>query len=265
MGSVNTKRPVIEVEHIFLGQNDHTVLEDINLTINEHEFHAIIGPNGGGKTTLLKVILGLIRPDSGTVRVMGGTPHEMRAHLGYVPQFRTFDFQFPISVEDMVASGRLGHLKSPFRRLSREDREIAAEAMETMQITHLKNRPIHDISGGERQRAIIARALAGKPSVLLLDEPTVYVDSPTAVRFYDILRQLRETMTIVLVTHDISALSPDVTNISCVNCRLFTHHDNQITDDMIAGAYPCPVELIAHGIPHRVVPDHDNRVFGGRK
>ncbi len=265
MGGVSMKPPVIEVDRINLGQGGHRVLEDISLTINEHEFHAIIGPNGGGKTTLLKVILGLIRPDSGTVRVMGGTPHEMRAHLGYVPQFRTFDFQFPISVQDMVASGRLGHLRNAFQRFSREDMDAAAEAIETMQITHLKDRPIHDISGGERQRAIIARALAGKPSILLLDEPTVYVDSPTAVRFYDILSQLRETMTIILVTHDISALSPDVTNISCVNRHLFTHHDNQITEDMIAGAYPCPVDIIAHGVPHRVINDHDNRVFGGRK
>ncbi|MFA5395689.1 MAG: ABC transporter ATP-binding protein [Methanogenium sp.] len=264
MGGVSMK-PVIEVEHLNLSQNGNFVLEDINLTIREHEFHAIIGPNGGGKTTLLKVILGLIRPDSGMVRVMDGTPDEMRSHLGYVPQFRTFDFQFPISVQDMVVSGRLGRLKGPFRRFTHEDTDAADEAMETMQITHLKNRPIHDISGGERQRAIIARALAGKPSVLLLDEPTVYVDGPTAVRFYDILSQLRESITIVLVTHDISALSPDVTHISCVNRRLFTHGDNQITDDMLAGAYPCPVELIAHGVPHRVITEHDNRVFGGRK
>lgn len=265
MGGINMKQAVIEVEHLNLSQNGHFVLEDINLTIHEHEFHAIIGPNGGGKTTLLKVILGLIRPDSGTVRVMGATPQEMRAHLGYVPQFRTFDFQFPISVQDMVVSGRLGHLKGHFSRFTREDTDAAAEAMETMQITHLKDRPIHDISGGERQRAIIARALAGKPSVLLLDEPTVYVDGPTAVRFYDILRRLRESITIVLVTHDISALSPDVTHISCVNRRLFTHHDNHITDDMMAGAYPCPVELIAHGVPHRVISEHDNQVFGGKK
>lgn len=262
---MNETPPVIEVVGVNLFQNSHPVLEDVNLTVNEHEFHAIIGPNGGGKTTLLKVILGLIRPDSGTVRVMGGTSHAMRAHLGYVPQFRTFDFQFPISVEDMVVSGRLGHLEGPFRRLSRKDRDAADEAMETMEITHLRDRPIHDISGGERQRAIIARALAGRPSVLLLDEPTVYVDSPTAVRFYDILSRLRETMTIVLVTHDITALSPDVTHISCVNRRLFTHHDNQITEDMIQGAYHCPVDLIAHGMPHRVIRDHDNRVFGGRR
>lgn len=262
---MNAKSPVIEVEHVNLGQHAHPVLEDVSLTVNEHEFHAIIGPNGGGKTTLLKVILGLIRPDSGTVKVMGGTAHAMRAHLGYVPQFRTFDFQFPISVEDMVISGRLGHLDSPFRRLSNEDRYAADEAMATMEITHLKDRPIHDISGGERQRAIIARALAGKPSVLLLDEPTVYVDSPTAERFYDILSRLRESMTIVLVTHDITALSPDVTHISCVNRRLFTHHDNQITEEMIKGAYHCPVDLIAHGLPHRVIHDHDNRVFGGRR
>jgi zinc transport system ATP-binding protein len=264
MGGVSMKQAVIEVRQVNLTQNGQSVLEDINLTIREHEFHAIIGPNGGGKTTILKVILGLIRPDSGTVRVMGATPHEMRAHLGYVPQFRTFDFQFPISVQDMVVSGRLGHLKGPFQRFTREDTDAADEAMETMQIAHLKDRPIHGISGGERQRVIIARALAGKPSILLLDEPTVYVDGPTAVRFYDILRQLRESMTIILVTHDISALSPDVTHISCVNRRLFTHHDNQITDDMIAGAYPCPVDIIAHGIPHRVIPDHENRVFGGK-
>ncbi|HDQ07890.1 MAG TPA: ABC transporter ATP-binding protein [Methanoculleus sp.] len=248
--------PVIELSHVTFRFNRHPVLDDVTLAIREGEFHAIIGPNGGGKTTVLKIMLGLLEPQAGSVRILGGSVRDNRRYLGYVPQFRTFDFRYPISVREMVLSGRLGHM-GPQLRYGDEDYAAAEGALETMDITDIADREIADISGGQRQRAIIARALVGYPRVLLLDEPTVYVDTPTATHFYDILEDLRKEMTIVLITHDVGALSPEITTVSCLNHRIFTHDAREITEEMIGAVYPCPVDLIAHGVPHRVFRRHD--------
>ncbi|WP_292491935.1 ABC transporter ATP-binding protein [Methanoculleus sp. 10] len=248
--------PVIEVDDVWVRLRGHTVLEGVSLAIHPGEFYAIIGPNGGGKTTLLRVILGLLTPCRGKVRILGSTDAAMRKDLGYVPQFRTFDFQYPITVREMVLSGRLGHITRRPRRYSAEDRARAEEALRTMGIAGLADRQIRDLSGGEQQRAIIARALVGDPKVLLLDEPTVYVDAPTQAQFYEILEGLRDRMAIVLVTHDIGVLPGHVTRVACLNRRLYTHDTNEITPDMLEAAYHCPVDLIAHGVPHRVFSEH---------
>jgi len=248
--------PVIEVEDVRVRLRGHTVLEDVSLAVYPDDFYAIIGPNGGGKTTLLKVILGLLQPSSGTVRILGGTGAAARRDLGYVPQFRTFDFEYPITVREMVLSGRLGHITRIPRRYGADDHARTEEALETMGIAGLADRQIRNLSGGEQQRAIIARALVGDPKVLLLDEPTVYVDAPTAAQFYSILDRLRERMAIVLVTHDIGVIPEHVTRIACLNRRLYTHDTNEITPDMLEAAYHCPVDLIAHGVPHRVLSEH---------
>jgi len=243
--------PLIDVRDVWVTMRGHTVLEAVNLSIYPDDFFAIIGPNGGGKTTLLRVILGLLRPCRGEVRFRGGM-----SSLGYVPQFRTFDFDYPITVREMVISGRLGRISRLPRRYGSLDRERADEALETMGISDLADRQIRDLSGGEQQRAIIARALVGEPNVLLLDEPTVYVDTPTTLQFYEILDQLRERMAIVLVTHDIGVIPDRITRVACLNRRLYTHDSAEITPDMLEAAYHCPVDLIAHGVPHRVFPDH---------
>jgi zinc transport system ATP-binding protein len=217
----------------------------------------VIGPNGGGKTTLLKVILGLLPASSGTVRVFGTTPREARSRIGYVPQYRTFDFHYPVTVEEMVLSGRLGHIPGPVRRFSQEDREAARKALDRTGIIHLSRRPICDLSGGEQQRAIIARALVGDPDLLILDEPMVYVDMPTEVQLFDMLEGLLKEITVLLVTHDIGAISTNVTRVACLNGRIFTHDTSEISEEMLTAAYHCPVDLIAHGIPHRVFRDHE--------
>lgn len=248
--------PVIEVEDVRVRLRGHTVLEDVNLAVHQDDFYAIIGPNGGGKTTLLKVILGLLQPSCGTVRILGGTGAAARKELGYVPQFRTFDFEYPITVREMILSGRLGHVTRFPKRYDEEDRARTEEALRMMGIADLADRQIRDLSGGEQQRAIIARALVGDPKVLLLDEPTVYVDAPTAAQFYSILDRLRERMAIVLVTHDIGVIPEHVTRVACLNRRLYTHDTNEITPDMLEAAYHCPVDLIAHGVPHRVFSEH---------
>ncbi|WP_292519764.1 ABC transporter ATP-binding protein [Methanoculleus sp.] len=248
--------PVIEVDDVWVRLHGQTVLEAVSLAVNPNEFYAIIGPNGGGKTTLLRVILGLLAPSRGVVRILGRTEKEMRKDLGYVPQFRTFDFEYPITVREMVLSGRLGHITRFPRRYDEEDHARAEQALETMQIANLADRQIRDLSGGEQQRTIIARALVSDPKVLLLDEPTVYVDAPTEAQFYRILDRLRTRMAIVLVTHDIGVIPERVNRVACLNRRLYTHGTNEITPDMLEAAYHCPVDLIAHGVPHRVLSEH---------
>lgn len=248
--------PLIEVEDVWARLHGRTVLEGVSLAIYPGEFYAIIGPNGGGKTTLLRVILGLLPPSRGEVRILGSTEATMRKNLGYVPQFRTFDFDYPITVREMVLSGRLGHVTRRPRHYDEVDHARAEEALATMGIAGLADRQIRDLSGGEQQRVIIARALVGDPKVLLLDEPTVYVDAPTAAQFYEILDGLRDRMAIVLVTHDIGVIPEHVTRVACLNRRIYTHDTNEITADMLEAAYHCPVDLIAHGVPHRVFSEH---------
>jgi zinc transport system ATP-binding protein len=253
--------PIISLDHVSYGIDGTPVLVDVSLDVFEHDFLGIIGPNGGGKTTLLKVMLGLLVPDSGRVTVKGGAPHEHRMSIGYVPQYRTFDFGFPVRVLDVVLMGRLGHIRGPSRKYSRHDREIAANALHAMGIADLADRQVDSMSGGQQQKVILARALASEPEVLLLDEPTNHIDVRTEEHFFGILKELNERMAIVVVSHDIGAISTHVDRVACLNRRLFTHDSGEITGSMLAETYQCPIELIAHGIPHRVLADHD----GGRK
>jgi len=251
-----TTAPVIEVDDLWLKRNGEVILEGVNLRVMPGDVYAILGPNGGGKTTLLKVILGLIPPDRGIVRILGGLPGKNRHLLGYVPQLHTFDFHYPISVREMVLSGLLGRKTGYLKRFTAADAVLADKALATMGIGHLAGRAIRELSGGEQQRVVIARALVGDPQVLLLDEPTVFVDAPTETQFYDILGNLARTITIVLVTHDIGVIVSHVTKVACLNRRLYTHESRELTEDMIQGAYKCPVDLIAHGHPHRVLRPH---------
>ncbi|MDD3406910.1 MAG: ABC transporter ATP-binding protein [Methanomicrobium sp.] len=251
-------KTAVDVRDVTFFKDGQKILDSINFTIEEGQSYAVIGPNGGGKTTLLKVILGLVKPDSGSVRIYGETPEKNRWLLGYVPQFHTFDFTYPVNVLDMVLLGRLGHIRGIRKKYSENDYENAREALSLLGILDLSDRPLGSLSGGEQQRAIIARAIAGKPKILLLDEPTVYVDSPTEDRFHEILAQLHRKMTIVLITHDIGVLSSDIDVIACLNRKLYTHNTNEITDDMLLSAYKCPVDLIAHGLAHRVLKTHED-------
>jgi len=249
--------PVIVVRDVSCRLGGRTVLDHVNLTVRKGDLYALIGPNGGGKSTLLRVILGLQEIDSGDVRLFGQAPQEGRTRVGYVPQFRTFDFQYPVTVEKMILSGRLGHLSGPVKRYSADDHAAVARALERTGIGHLIGRELRSLSGGERQRAIIARALVGEPDLLILDEAMVYVDIPTEAQLFDLLEELKKTMTILMATHDIGAISTHVTRVACLNERIYTHDTNEITEDMLTAAYHCPVDLIAHGIPHRVLREHE--------
>ncbi len=249
------RRPVIEIEGLWAGYEDETVLENINLTVHERDFIGLIGPNGGGKTTLVKVLLGLLPPTRGSVRVMGQSIEEGRAHIGYVPQQVEFDRDFPISVWEAARMGRVGRRRL-LRRYTAEDDAIVEEMLARVEMLELRDRPIGALSSGQRQRVYIARALVKEPEILLLDEPTASVDPKVSTNIYELLRELNEQKTIILISHDMNAVSSYVQTVGCINRYLFYHDDKEITSEMLEMAYQCPVDLIAHGVPHRVFPEH---------
>ncbi len=234
------------------------VLEDVSLAVKEKDFLGIIGPNGGGKTTLLKIILGLVRPDRGEVLVFGAPPASGVGMLGYVPQYAHIDPSFPLSVRDVVLMGRLGK-RGMLRRYSIADRAAADEALEMVEIGGLKGRQIGKLSGGQRQRVLIARALASEPKILLLDEPSASLDTNIGKSLYALLDKLSREIAVVLVTHDIGVISQHVRSVACMSRRLFMHSDSNVIDaGTLEKVYGCPVDLIAHGAPHRVFEMHDH-------
>jgi len=248
-------KEVIRLDDVWVKYGDLTILEDINLSVQNLDFLGIIGPNGGGKTTLLKVILGLIKPARGKVTVLGNPPEKSRRFVGYVPQITQFDRDFPITVLEVVLMGRLGR-KGFLGKYSEEDKKTAHEALESVEMLELKNRQVGKLSGGQLQRVLLARALATDPRILLLDEPTASIDEPTKTELYELLKNLNKKITIILVSHDIGVISSYVDKIACLNRRLFYHGSKEIEMETIEKTYQCPVDLIAHGVPHRVLRKH---------
>ncbi|MBI9047654.1 MAG: ABC transporter ATP-binding protein, partial [Anaerolineaceae bacterium] len=223
-----TRKEVIQVQDLWAKYDDEIILENINLTIYEKDFIGLIGPNGGGKTTLIKIILGLLPALKGQVKILGKPIHEGRAHLGYVPQSMEFDRAFPIKVWDVVQMGRL-HKRKLFRSYAREDDHIVEENLRTVGMLDYKDRAVGELSGGQKQRIFIARALSTKPDILILDEPTASIDAQTSASIFDLLNELNETITIMMVSHDIGAISSHVKTIGCLNHTLFYHGEKAIT------------------------------------
>jgi zinc transport system ATP-binding protein len=227
------------------------IIHNIDLTVPKDDFLAVIGPNGGGKTTLLKVILGLLVPWEGSVAVLGRPPEISRSEIGYVPQVIP-DESFPITVMDVVLMGRLKNT-GLIGRFTCKDRKTAEMNLERLDVRDLAGDEINSLSSGQKQRVLIARALAGNPQILLLDEPVASVDHNTQESFFNLLAELNSTITIVLVTHDVGAVSSHVKSIACINRNLISH-DEELLSESVAKAYGCPFELISHGgIPHRVL------------
>jgi zinc transport system ATP-binding protein len=247
---------VVSIKDVWVHYDGIPILEGVSLSVISGDFLGIIGPNGGGKTTLLKVILGLVIPSRGKVDVLGQSPEKNRYHIGYVPQHNYFDRDFPINVRDTVLMGCNG-TTGLIRRYSREDKEKAEGAMKTVGMLSHQKSQIGKLSGGEQQRVFIARALVSRPKLLLLDEPTASVDQAMQTDFYELLEKLKQEMTIVMVSHDISAVSIYVDKIACLNRQLFYHGSKEIEPGILQATYKCPVQMIAHGtIPHRVLKEH---------
>jgi len=238
-------RPALELSGVSLRRNGRPVLEDVELRLEPGETLALLGPNGSGKTTLLRVILGLVAPDTGRVRIFGEPPARARGHVGYVPQHARFDPDFPIRVLDVVLMGRL-HARGLLRRFDAEDRRIAREALAMVEMSELAERAIGTLSGGQLQRVLIARALAVKPRLLLLDEPMSSLDERIGVSLWDLLGELAREMTVVLVSHDIGAVSQHVRSVACLNRRLFMHPSRALTAELIESAYGPGLNAIAH-------------------
>lgn len=243
----------ISVKNIKVNLGGFEILNDVSIEIPQNEFLGIIGPNGGGKTTLLKVILGLLKPNKGEVLIMGNPLKESKDLMGYVPQFNSFEKDFPISVFDVV---KLGVVGKKIKNIS----EVVIRALNLVEMFDFKDRLISELSGGQKQRVLIARALVSNPKILLLDEPTASVDTKSGRTFYELLKDLNKEMTIVLVSHDIGVLSQYVNKIACLNKTLVYHDSKEISHEMLEQTYHCPVDLIAHGVPHRVLGEYKSEL-----
>ena len=249
--------PVIEIRDIWFSFKGRVVLKEVNLSVYQNDFLGVIGPNGGGKTTLLKLMLGLLKVDRGSILVFGKIPRQSAYRIGYVPQHAGFNKSFPIVAFDVVLMGRFktGRGRSP---LEKKDKNIAQKALEQVGMWEHRGCRIAELSGGQQQRVLIARALVTEPEILFLDEPTSSVDMKGLTDIYDLLKDLNEAITVVMASHDLMVLSSHIKSVACVNQNVEFHEAGEITKEMIEMAYHCPVELIAHGLPHRVLRTHED-------
>ncbi len=237
--------PAVETRGLAFFYGPYAVLDDVNLAIPPLDFACIVGPNGGGKTTLLKILLGLLPPKSGQVRVLGQSPHEARRRVGYMPQHARLDPLFPATVLDVALLGRLG--KGPtLGGYRRADRQAAMQALAEVGLAELAQRSFSALSGGQQQRTLIARALASQPEILMLDEPTSSLDMNVEQELYDLLTRLNQRLTILLVSHDLGFVSHFVKTVVCVNRRVVVHPTSGITGEMINQLYGADMHMVRH-------------------
>ena len=234
----------IKIDGLSFRYDERQILSDVNLTIWANDSICIVGPNGGGKTTLIKLIIGLLRPATGTISIFGRPPEDAHQLIGYVPQYVQYDRQFPISVREVVCMGRLGN--SWTGRYSKEDRTKTMEALAEVGLADLAGRSFSDLSGGQRQRVLIARALASGGEILILDEPTANIDREAESHFFDLLRQLNQRMTILMVTHDVGFASSFFSRIACVNREVIIHPTSELTGRLIRDMYGGDLQMIRH-------------------
>lgn len=250
---------LISIEHVYAGYDGKLALHDISLTVFDDDFLGIIGPNGGGKTTLLKVILGLLPPSKGSVHFFRKGVEVPSLRIGYLPQMNGIDRKFPISVREVIASG-LASGKPRFRGFTREQKARIEAVVRQMGLEEAASRPISDLSGGQLQRVLLGRSLVSQPEVLILDEPNSYVDKRFESNFYKLLAEVNRESAVILVSHDIGTVISMVKNIACVNETLHYHPGTDISAQWLEDKYACPIELVGHGnLPHRVLKTHDDR------
>ncbi len=238
-------RPIIEIKNLSFSYENYPALEKVNLRIEEKDFVAVIGPNGGGKTTLIKIILGIIKPDSGEVLIYGKPPGKNGTRVGYVPQFADFDKSFPITVMEVVLGGLI-RSGSVFPWYSQNDYRKAESALKEVGIAEMENRIFGTLSGGQKQRVLIARAIVSNPGILLLDEPTASVDSNVEKDIYELFKKLNNKLTIILVTHDIGFVSRYINRVACVNRFIKVHSPAEVDQNIIEDTYKSRMSIIHH-------------------
>jgi zinc transport system ATP-binding protein len=250
---LSTPTPVVQVEDVTFSFGVAPVLEHVGLTVSDGEFLGIVGPNAGGKSTLLKLILGLLVPQAGRIRVLGRPPGDASRRVGYVAQYPSFPRDFPITVGQTVLLGRLGSgqdggwLASLMPgRFRRADRRAVRRALEEVEAEDLADRQIGSLSGGQLQRVLLARALVAEPRILILDEPTSNIDQRMESDIFDLLKRLNTRMTILVVSHDVAFISSYVTRVACINRTLICHRTDAIDGQVIQDLYGEPVRMVAH-------------------
>ncbi len=236
---------IINIDDISFSYSNIPVVRNVNLAVREGEFLGVIGPNAGGKSTLLKLILGLLQPDAGEITVFGKRPEKGRSRIGYVPQHPAFSRDFPINVRDAVLLGRLGETRW-YGGYTQEDKEIAINALKAVEIDNIRNQTIDSLSGGQLQRVLIARALASRPDILILDEPTANIDVRAEEDIFGLLKQYNDHMTIIVVSHDIGFISGYVDRVACLNQTMLCHTTSEISGKTIEELYGAPVRMIQH-------------------
>jgi len=241
---------IIEMKNVSVSYGNVLALDNVSFSIKKGSFVGVIGPNGGGKTTLIKVLLGLIKPDKGEVYIHGDKP------IGYVPQFNSFEKKFPITVCKVILMGSMSYRKTIFHKYTKQDKEKSLETMKFLGIENLHHRLINQLSGGQLQKVLIARALMTDPDILILDEPTASIDSQSRTDIHNLFNDLKGKKTIIMISHDIGSISSYIDSVACLNVELHYHEDGKLTEETITKVYGCPVDMISHGVPHRIFPEH---------
>ena len=246
---------LVQISNLSVGYGQSLILQNVNLSIRQFDFIGVIGPNGGGKTTLLKALLGLLLPYSGEIAFDESMTEGNSHRIGYLPQINNIDRKFPVTVFDVVRSGLMSR-KRLTGRYSKEENERANELMTEMGIYNIRSKAIGELSGGQIQRALLCRALVNNPKLLVLDEPNTYVDNRFERELYEKLKILNEKLAILLVSHDLGTISTYVKSYACVNGSLHYHDGNKVTPELLV-SYECPIQIISHGeIPHTVLYNH---------
>lgn len=233
----------IRVEDVSFSYTNDTVIDKAHFHIQKGSFTSFIGPNGGGKSTLAKLLLGVISPTEGSITIFGKSPKESRGNVGYVPQYSNFDLDFPINVMDVVLMGRL---KKGRLFYNNRDKEASLKALKSVELVGFEKRHFSELSGGQRQRVLIARAIVAEPKVLILDEPTSNIDSATENRLYDLLLKLNSVMTIILISHDLTFVSENVKRVICVNKDVRIHPTGNLDNESLNALFGRPIKVVHH-------------------
>ena len=250
--------PIIQIKGLNASYDRKTVLSQVDLTVYERDFLGIIGPNGGGKTTLIKCMLGLHQFDKGTISFYKNGKKVPDIKMGYLPQYNSIDKKFPLSVYEVVLSG-LSKQKSIFQKYSQLHHEQVRQTISRMGLEGLEDRAIGQLSGGQLQRVLLGRALVSDPEVVILDEPNTYIDKRFETKLYSLLEEINKERAIILVSHDIGTVLKNVKTIACVNDTVHYHPHTEVPTEWLEEHFGCPIEMLGHGsFPHRVLKYHHN-------